>query len=250
MVAPQSAVELNETGPNCRASASLEVVRRLRGPAALGEPDPHRAVRRAPADGGDDLVVARDVDQLVDDLLERRRVGVEELALREVVEEGPGRAVAVRVLRLAAVLEQPGELLPEERDRLRLRGEGALGEPAEEEGRGLETAVCAPLPDDDVVDRLEVVDGARVVAEVDVDDPVVVVLDREVPPLLVHDAREDDVQERGLPERAERGVVVGLEAVRAAPEPQDPHQDVVLVDEPVEELPRGGLAAGPFPAGP
>ena len=214
MVAPQSAVELNATGPNCRCERLAEVVRRLRRPAALGERDPHRAVRGALADGDDDLVVARDVDQPVDDLLERRHVGVEELALREVVEEGPGRAVDVRVLRLAAVLEEPRELLPEERDRLRLRGERALGQAAEQEGRGLEPAVGAPLPDDDVVDRLEVVDGARVVPEVDVDDPVVVVRDREVPLLLVHDAREDDVQESRLPERAERGVVVGLEAVR------------------------------------
>ena len=82
--------------------------------------------------------------------------------------------------------------------------------------------------------------------------------DREVPLLLVHDAREDDVQQGGLAERAERRVVVGLEAVGAAPEPQHAHQHVVVVEQPVEELPRrrprrravpGGRAGGPSARG-
>ena len=83
-------------------------------------------------------------------------------------------------------------LLLEERDAVGALGEGPAGEAAEEEGEPLELPVLAPLAHGEVLDRLEVVDGRGVGAEVEVEDPVVARLRAEVGLDVLDDAREDD----------------------------------------------------------
>ena len=199
----------------------------------------HRLVALAGPRRHHDLGVARHVDHAVDERLERGGVGVEQLAARHVVEERARLAVGVRVLRGAAALEQPGQLLPHQRDVLRLGGERALGQAAEQQRRRLERAVGAPLADHDVVDRLEMVDGLGVGAVVDVDDALVGRGRAQVRALHLHQAGEDDGQQRRILEHAQRGGGVG---VRLAVGPEgvalDAEHHVVVGHQPVEERPR------------
>ncbi len=208
--------------------------------AQVRERHRHRFVALAGAGRHHDLGVARHVDHAIDQRLERGDVGVEQLAARHVVEQRPRLAIGVRVLRLAAPLEQPGQLLPHQRHVLRLGGERALGQPAEQQRGGQQGALRAPLADDDVVDRLEVVDGLGVGAVVDVDDALVLGDRPQVRPLHLHQAREDDRQQRRILEHAERGGGVGVRlAVGAEGVTLDAQDHVVVGHQPVEEGARG-----------
>ena len=136
-----------------------------------------------------DLVVRGHVDDAVDQLLQARGVGIEQLARREAVEQAADLAVGVAVGHRPALGQDPLLLLLQERDVCRLLREGALGEAALQERRRLQSAVRAPLPHNDVVDGLEVVDRRGVVAVVHLDDACVLPGGDQVLLDLLHEAR-------------------------------------------------------------
>ena len=183
-----------------------------------------------------DLVVARHVHDALDDPLEVGGVRVEEVGLREVVEGGPGLAPDVGARDGPAALQETVLLLLEDRDAVGALGEGPAGKAAEQEGDPRELPVLAPLAHGEVLDRLEVVDGRGVRAEVEVEDPVVARLRVEVGLDVLDDAREDDGEERGVGEDAVRRLVhADGRAVRPHAVGDGAHEDVVVVEQPLEE---------------
>ena len=226
--------------PELAGQGLAEVLLRLVRVAHAGEGDGQGRVPLATPRVHRDLVVPRHVDDAVDDVLEARGGGVEQLALREAVEEGADLAIDVAVGQVAAVHEQPVVLLPEERDVRRLLGERDLGQPPEEH-RGFEQlARLAPLAHDHVVEGVDVVQRGGVVREVDVHDARVLRGRREARLNLFHEVREHDGQQALVRERAQRalrdamGGPVGGEPIAHAAE-----EDEVLVEHPGEERARG-----------
>ena len=224
-----------EFGRQRVAELLLDAVRRPQN----GEGDRHRVVLRPLPRRHGDLVVARHFDHRFDDRLQLVGAGVEQLALRQAVEDGAHLAVDVRVRHRVDERVQPGQLLAQERDVQRPAGERALGEAPEDQRRPRPGAVRAPLAHDDVVDRLEVMDRRRVVAVVDVDDAVVGRGRPHVRVLLLEKSREHHRHEVGVPEDAERRVAIGLgHAIRSRRVLQQAEQDVVVGQQPVEEFAR------------
>jgi hypothetical protein len=146
---------------------------RLVGVAQPRERDVERLVALPLADVDRDLVVARHVDDAVDDLLQVGDVRVEQLGLGELVERGADLPPRMAVGAGLALAQQPVVLLLEDRDAVGALREGAAREPSEQKRRALKLSLRSPLAHHDVLDRLEVVDGTPVVAVVDVHDPLV-----------------------------------------------------------------------------
>ncbi len=181
------------------------------------------------------------MDDALDDPLEVGGVRIEEVRLREVVEGGPGLPPHVRVGDPAAALEEAVLLLLEDRDPVGALGEGPAGEPAEEQGEALQLPVLAPLAQREVLDRLEVVDGRGAGAEVEVQDAVVARLGVQVRLDVLHHAGEDDGEEGGVGEGSVRGLVhAARPAVRPHRVGHRAHEDVVLVEQPLQEGADGG----------
>ena len=134
---------------------------RLVGVVKVGERDGDGHVAGALTPRDHDLVVARHVDEAADHLLERRYVRVEQLATREMIEERARLAIAVRVARLAAPGQHRGQLLLHQRHVLRFGREGALREAANQQRGGGNRSVRLPLTNDNVVDRLEMMNRLR-----------------------------------------------------------------------------------------
>ncbi len=213
---------------------------RLVGVAQPGEGDVEGLVARALSDVDRDLVVPRHVDDAVDDLLEVPNPGIEQLRLGEAVEGGSDLPPGVRAGQGLALPEQPTVLLLQEGDAVGALGEGAPGETAEEKGHPAEGAVGSPLAHPQVFDGLEVVDAGAVVAEVEVDDPVVAGRRYEVALHVLHHPGKDHREQGLVGEDAGRGLVQLVEAsVRGGLVADRAHEDVVVVAQPVEERPGG-----------
>jgi hypothetical protein len=203
-----------------------------------------RLVARPAAALDHQLLVARDLDDLLDHALEVGGLRVEEVGLGEVVEGGARLTPAVRARDPAAALEDAVVLLLEQRNAVGALRERSAREAPEQQREAAEPAVLPPLAHGQVLDRLEVVDGGGVRTEVEIQDPVVARLGVEVLLDVLDDAGEHHRQQRRVAEDA------GRRLVHALKHPVGPrgvghraHEDVVVVLQPLQEgAGRGELA--------
>jgi hypothetical protein len=225
-----------ELAPQLLAQLALDLV----GVPDAREGDGQGHVALAAARVHGDLVVPGHVDDAVDDVLQAGGRSVEQLALGEAVEEGADLPVDVAVLDVPAMREQPVVFLLQERDVRRLLGEGDLGQAAEEDRRFPQLARGPPFPHDDVVERVHVVEGGRVVREVDVHDARVFGRGLEPGLDLLHEVREHDGQQALVREGAQGALRDAVElAVRGEAVAHAAQEDEVLVQHPHEERARG-----------
>src|SRR5262245_50335461 len=104
----------------------------------------------------------------------------------------------------ATLLEQPCQLLAQQWHVLRPGAEGALGETAYQQRCTGEPAIARPLPDDDRIERLDVVDCDRSSAIIDVDRAIVARCRRWVRAELLQQAWEDNGKQRRIAKDALR----------------------------------------------